>query len=156
MVTPTEVCYHLGLEPEWYTSDASVKSVIDRSLKSAVFQLVGEVGYHPDLLDDPRAEQLVLSMACDAYEKRDDTEERTTRKSYSSHRLMNMDIRMQLRCEFGYPQFIGIEDADYETWVEELNALAEADTKDEHVGIYTMLANLLERYQSTFGGGSDD
>ena len=102
MVTPSDLCYHLGLEPEWYDEDPSVKSVIDRVLKSAVFQLVGEVGYHPDLLDDPRADQLVLSMACDAYEKRDDTEERTTRKSYSSHRLMNIDIRQQLRCEYDY------------------------------------------------------
>ncbi len=156
MVTPSELCYHLGLEPEWYEEDASVKSVIDRLLKSAVFQLVGEVGYHPDLMDDPRAEQLVLSMACDAYEKRDDTEERTTRKSYSSHRLMNVDIRQQLRCEYDYSLLLGYEPTDREAWAEALRAQAEADVQDEHIGIYAMLADLLERWESLYGGGPDD
>ncbi|MBQ3339502.1 MAG: hypothetical protein IJG82_07955 [Atopobiaceae bacterium] len=155
MVTPSDLCYHLGLEPEWYDEDPSVKSVIDRVLKSAVFQLVGEVGYHPDLLDDPRAEQLVLSMACDAYEKRDDTEERTTRKSYSSHRLMNIDIRQQLRCEYDYVLMQGLEETDRPTWAEELRDLAEADVQDEHVGIYAMLADLLDRWEAIYGGGED-
>lgn len=155
MVTPSDLCYHLGLEPEWYDEDPSVKSVIDRVLKSAVFQLVGEVGYHPDLLDDPRAEQLVLSMACDAYEKRDDTEERTTRKSYSSHRLMNVDIRQQLRCEYDYALMQGLEETDRAAWAAELRALAEADVQDEHVGIYSMLADLLDRWETLYGGSSD-
>lgn len=155
MVTPEQICAELGLEPEWYVEDESIRAVVNRAYKAAVARLVGEVGYSDGILDDPRAERLIVSMTCDLYEFRDDTEERTTRKSYSSHRLMNVDMRQQLRCEYCYPQMLGIEDADYDSWVEDLTALAEADAKDETVGAYQMLADLIGRWKTLYGGEDD-
>ena len=116
MITAYEVCRQVGLEPEEYDEDADVKAQIDRIIGVAAWTLRGAIGGTPEsgtegeegyvegdgLEDDPRAEQLMLQMACDAWESRGTTVERTTQKVWASLSRFSADLMTQLRCDYGY------------------------------------------------------
>lgn len=116
MVTAHDICVHVGLEPEEYDGDETVKAQVDQVLAVAAATLRGAIGGTPQvgeegeegyvegdgLEDDPRAERLMLQMACDAWEGRQTTVERTTQKVWASLSRFSADLMTQLRCEYGY------------------------------------------------------
>lgn len=116
MITAHDVCRHVGLEPEEYDTDLVIKAQVDGILETAHAALrgaiggtpaegvEGEEGYDPGdgLENDPRAERLMLQMACDAWEQRGTTVERTTQKVWASLSRFSADLMTQLRCEYGY------------------------------------------------------
>lgn len=149
MVSATEFCYHLGVEPEWFIADDSVRATIDRALKVGIAGLVGEVGFHPDLLDDPRAEALILNKATDAFEQRQETDTRTTaKKLYTQMSRIDQDLLMQLRCEYYYPWEQGLEEIDFEAVAEQLAEEAESDCS----GIIAWVARWVARFAALYGG----
>jgi len=116
MITAQDVCRHVGLETDDYDNDADIKAQVDLILGVVQLTLRGAVGGTPEsgtegqegyepgdgLEDDPRAMQLMLQMACDAWEGRQTTVERTTQKVWSSMSRFSSDLITQLRCEYGY------------------------------------------------------
>ena len=134
MITAYDVCRQVGLEPDEYDDDAEVKSQVDRILGVVCFTLRGAIGGTPEqgekgeegyvegdgLEDDPRAEQLMLQMACDAWEGRGTTVERTTQKVWASLSRFSSDLMTQLRCDYGYgsgpvpyrPPIVPVPDSD--------------------------------------------
>lgn len=116
MITAYDVCRQVGLEPEEYDGDAEIRSQIDRIINVAAMTLRGAIGgtqghgsegdddyvAGDGLEDDPRAEQLMLQMACDAWESRGTTVERTTQKVWASLSRFSADLMTQLRCDYGY------------------------------------------------------
>ena len=151
MVDATELCYHLGIEPEWYEDDASVQATVDRALKVGIAGLLGEVGYHPGLLGDPRADMLVLNKATDAYEQRQETDTRTTaKKLYTQMARLDQDLIMQLRCEYFYPWELGMEELDFRELAEDL---AERAVEDESP-IEEWMAAWVGRFAEIFADAS--
>ena len=149
MVTAEELCYHLGVEPEWYEMDRSVQSEVDRALKVGIAGLLGEVGYHPGLLDDPRAESLVLAKATDAYEQRQETDTRTTaKKLYTQMARIDQDLLMQMRCEYYYPWEQGLEELDFQALADELAESAERDG----CPLMEWVARWVARFGELYGG----
>lgn len=116
MITAYDVCRHIGLETDEYDADEVVKAQVDDIIEAAHATLRGAIGgtpaqgeagkegYEPGdgLEDDPRAERLMLQMACDAWEQRGTTVERTTQKVWASLSRFSADLMTQLRCEYGY------------------------------------------------------
>ena len=104
MITAQDVCRQVGLEPDEYDEDDEIQAQVDRILLVVVATLRGAVGGGDDdgLLDDPRAEQLMLQMATDAWEQRTTTVERTTQKVWASLSRFSADLMTQLRCDYGY------------------------------------------------------
>lgn len=149
MIDATELCYHLGIEPEWYEEDDSIKSAVDRALKIGIAGLLGEVGYHPGLLADPRADGLVLAKATDAFEQRQETDTRTTaKKLYTQMARIDQDLLTQLRCEYYYPWEQGLEELDWAEIVEELQESAVSDP----TGITEWIAGWVQRFSDLYGG----
>ena len=149
MVSATEFCYHLGVEPEWFIADDSVRATIDRALKVGIAGLVGEVGFHPDLLDDPRAEALILNKATDAFEQRQETDTRTTaKKLYTQMARIDQDLLMQVRCEYYYPWEQGLEELDFSELAAELEEDAEADG----CPLMAWIAKWVARFGELYGG----
>lgn len=105
MITEYDICLQVGLEREEYDEDDEVRSQVDRILGVCESTLRGAVGGSEadGLLDDPRAEQLMLQMAGDAWEQRKTTVERVTQKVWASLSRFSSDLMTQLRCEYGYP-----------------------------------------------------
>lgn len=116
MITAEDICRQVGLEPDEYDEDDEIKAQVDRILLVVASTLRGAVGGTPQsgtkgeegyvegdgLEDDPRAEQLMLQMATDAWEQRTTTVERTTQKVWASLSRFSADLMTQLRCDYGY------------------------------------------------------
>lgn len=151
MITAEDLCYHLGVEPEWYQEDRSVQTEVDRALKVGIAGLLGEVGYHPGLLDDPRAESLVLAKATDAYEQRQETDTRTTaKKLYTQMARIDQDLLTQCRCEYYYPWEQGMEELDFAALSEAIAADAEQDGCE----VMAWVAKWVARFGELHGGQS--
>ena len=158
MLSAYDLCDHPGVEYEWYDGDPAVRSAIDRSLAAGTLGLLGEVGAHPLLLDDPRAHMLILNKATDAYEQRQETDTRTTaKKLYTQMSRIDQDLLMQCRCEYYYPYEQGMEEIDFDAMVDDLNDAAEsADASGDGAmsALYAALAVWTERFAALCGGGS--
>lgn len=154
MLTAYDLCDHLGVERDWYDDDLSVRSAVDRALAAGTLGLLGEVGAHPLLLDDPRAHMLVLNKATDAYEQRQETDTRTTaKKLYTQMSRIDQDLLMQCRCEYYYPYEQGLEDIDFDAMVADLNAAAEeAEKGSATAALYRALAAWTGRFATIYGG----
>lgn len=156
MLGAYDLCDHLGVERDWYDDDPTVKATVNRSLAAGLIGLLGEVGVHPDLLDDPRAELLVLNKATDAYEQRQETDTRTTaKKLYTQMSRIDQDLLMQCRCEYFYPYELGLEEIDFDAMVDDLLAAAETASEPEALpSLYRAAAKWTERYAKLYGGES--
>ena len=156
MVDAYAFCDHVGVERDWYDDDPVVRSAIDRALAAGVLGLLGEIGPHPDLLDDARAETLVLNKATDAFEQRQETDTRTTaKKLYTQMSRIDQDLLMQCRCEYYYPWEQGIEEVDFSAMVDDLNDAAEAAEQGSLLkSLYAAAAAWTQRYASLYGGAS--
>ena len=154
MLNAYDLCDHLGVERDEYDEDASVRSSVDRALAAGTLGLLGEVGAHPMLLDDPRAHMLILNKATDAYEQRQETDTRTTaKKLYTQMARIDQDLLMQCRCEYYYPYEQGMEEIDFDAMVDELNEAAEAaEPGSATAALYSALAAWTGRFASLFGG----
>lgn len=153
MLNAYDLCDHLGVEREWYDDDEQVASSIDRALAAGTLGLLGEVGAHPMLLDDPRAQMLILNKATDAYEQRQETDTRTTaKKLYTQMSRIDQDLLMQCRCEYYYPFEQGLEDIDFDAMAEDLADDAESAEDSTIAALYRALAAWTVRFAALCGG----